>query len=124
MKLPLTGIAPIDDYVKNVHTGKIPACNYVKLAVKRHIRDMNAKDFPYVFNADRALHFFQFCTLLKHYEGEFAGKPLVLEPWQMFVFGSIFGWVDKKSGYRRFRTVTIEIPKKNGKALDVFQSFF
>ena len=40
----------------------------------------------------------------------------MLEPWQQFIVGSLFGWKEK-DGFRRFRTAYIEIGKGNGKAL-------
>lgn len=57
----------------------------------------------------------RFFGLLRHSKGEWAGKPLVLTPWQGFVVGSVFGWL-RKDGTRRFRTVYQEVPRKNGKS--------
>ena len=38
-----------------------------------------------------------------------------MEPWQVFILTTVFGWVDDK-GRRRFKTAYIEVPRKNGKS--------
>jgi phage terminase large subunit-like protein len=47
--------------------------------------------------------------------GEFEGQPFVLNGWESFVIGSIFGW-KRKDGTRRFRTAYIETGKGSGKS--------
>jgi len=110
----MTGLNEIDGYVAGVQNGSINTCKFVKQAVERHVKDLERADI--YFSAKHAEAFYKFCSNLRHYEGKWAGKPLILEPWQKFVFGSIFGWIEKKTGLRRFREVYIEIPKKNGKS--------
>lgn len=44
------------------------------------------------------------------------GRPIHLEPWQKFVLASIFAWVDKTTGFRRFRNAYIQVARKNGKS--------
>lgn len=46
----------------------------------------------------------------------FAGKPLILKPWQCWLVSKPFGWVNKATGVRRFRETYIEISKGNGKS--------
>ena len=47
--------------------------------------------------------------------GEWAGSPFTLEPWQVFIVGSLLGW-KRANGTRRFRTGYLEVPRKNGKS--------
>jgi phage terminase large subunit-like protein len=54
-------------------------------------------------------------TFCSHTKGELTGKPLLLEEWQKEIVGNIFGWKNKKTGLRKYRTVFIEVPRKNGK---------
>lgn len=63
--------------------------------------------------ANRAIRFFP--DVLRLAEGEHAGHPFVLQPWQAFVQGSLFGW-KAADGFRRFRVAYIEIGKGNGKS--------
>lgn len=95
-------------------------CNaYVRLAVKRFRADMErSKDpsFPFRFDRVKAQRFIDFCESLKQYKDRFAGTPLHLEPWQVFIFGNIYGWVYKNTGLRRFRKAFIFVARKNGKS--------
>lgn len=63
--------------------------------------------------AQRACDFFP--RFLCHTKGPMAGKPFDLEPWQIKVTRDIFGW-KRADGSRRYRTVYIFIPRKNGKS--------
>lgn len=54
----------------------------------------------------------RFC---KHHKGEWAGKPLLLEEWQKAIVVQAFGWM-RRDGTRRYRTVYIEVARKNGKS--------
>jgi phage terminase large subunit-like protein len=65
--------------------------------------------------ADRAVNFIeQFCT---HVKGELAGKAFILEKWQKDdIVRPLFGWKSKETGYRKYRTCYVEIPRKNGKS--------
>lgn len=62
--------------------------------------------------AERAIRFF---GQLSHTIGQWEGKPFDLIPWQEQIARDVFGIVDRKTGFRQFRRVYIEIPKKNGK---------
>lgn len=62
--------------------------------------------------AQKAIDFFPAC--LKHIEGELAGQPFVLEPWQQAIIGNTFGWL-RADGTRRYRVVSVFVPGKNGK---------
>lgn len=56
-----------------------------------------------------------FCAILRHFEGEFAGRQFVLSDWQAFdIIIPVFGW-RQPNGTRRFRRVHNWVPKKNGK---------
>lgn len=70
----------------------------------------------YYFDKDashKAISFIQ--TFITHTKGELTGKPFLLEEWQKEIVGDIFGWKNKDTGFRKYRTVFIEVPRKNGK---------
>ncbi len=102
-------------YIDDVQTGKRIAGKLEKKAVERHINDLeNAPEKGLIFSkkvAQKALAFF---TLLKHFEGEWAGQEFVPEGWQCFIIISIFGWL-RADGRRRFKESYIEVARKNGK---------
>lgn len=58
-----------------------------------------------------------FFEKLKLIEGEKAGQPFKLEPWQEAIVGAMYGWKSKKTGLRRYREVFIYVPRKNGKTM-------
>jgi phage terminase large subunit-like protein len=63
--------------------------------------------------AENVILFFE--TFVTHVEGDLAGKPFKLEPWQKAVLGCLFGW-KRPNGTRRYRKVLIFVPRKNGKS--------
>ena len=65
--------------------------------------------------ADRAVRFIE---NLCHTKGRWSGKPFWLLPWQEQIIRDVFGIV-KEDDTRQFRTAYVEIPKKNGKQLDI-----
>lgn len=91
----------------------------MRLACERHLSDVDAERsgaFPYRFDSGLASSAIDFFGLLNLTKGrQFAGKPFILEPWQAFIVGSLFGWVDTE-GLRRFRWAYNEVPRKNGKS--------
>ena len=62
-------------------------------------------------HAQRAEAFF---SNLKHVKSPFHGKPFVLLPWERQIIRDVYGTL-KEDGTRQYKTVYIEIPKKNGK---------
>ena len=65
--------------------------------------------------ADRAVAFIE--TMLRHSKGDKAGELLLLEEWQKErIVKPIFGWKNKKTHLRKYRTIYVEIARKNGKS--------
>lgn len=65
-----------------------------------------------VERAEFSVSFFHEC--LQFIEGDKAGQPFVLEPWQQAILGCMFGWKNA-DGTRRYREVFLYVPRKNGK---------
>ncbi len=105
-------------YAEGVASGAIPACKWVKLACKRQERDLKAYESGglYQWNPEQANRVCKFIELLTHTKGELAGQRIVLEPWQVFILTTVFGWRRRSDGGRRFRRVYIEVPRGNGKS--------
>ena len=51
----------------------------------------------------------------RHYKGEWAGSPMLLEDWQKLIILEAFGWKNS-DGYRLHRTLWLELARKNGKS--------
>jgi phage terminase large subunit-like protein len=112
-------VAIAEKYAKDVIEEKIPACQWVRKACQRQIEDRKRskfKEYPWRFDESKAVHFCKFAELLPHVKGRWATENITLEPWQCFIFTTIFGWVSKGDGYRRFRKALVVVPRKNGKS--------
>ena len=122
---------PVSRYASDVLDGKIVAGELVRLACERHFRDLETgADRGLVFDCQSASRVLNFAKMIAHTKGDMAGKPLTLQPWQMFRHGSVFGWkkprdfVDPITGevetklVRRFRYTYHQVAKKNGKTTD------
>lgn len=103
---------PVTQYATDVVSGDVLACRYVTQACQRHIADLARNDVFY--DEELAQKRIRAFGLFRHYKGECAGSAFKLEPWQQFLVGSVYGW-RMKSGQRRFKTVYVEVPRKNGK---------
>ncbi|PPA82582.1 terminase large subunit [Brevibacillus laterosporus] len=104
-------------YAEQVVKGNIIASKKVILACERHLKDLKragTKKFPYVFDEEmghRPVRFIEkYC---KPSKGNY--KQLILQPWQHFILGSLFGWVHKDTRLRRFKEGHIFVGRKNGK---------
>jgi phage terminase large subunit-like protein len=121
---------PVTQYALDVVAGRIVAGQLVRKACERHLRDLAdgherglrwewTNTDPSVMSGKKAVEFF---GLLRHYKGDLGredggkGAFVHLEAWQRFVVGSAFGW-KRADGLRRFRSVYLEVGKKNGKTL-------
>lgn len=115
MNVPQSYIASSKKYIEEVISGVKMVGELEKLAVHRHIDDINySLTLGIYFDERAALKAFSFFPLLRHSKGKFSGKPFTLEPWQCFIIYSLFGW-KRSNGTRRFRKSYIEVARKNGK---------
>lgn len=64
--------------------------------------------------ANRMVKFFP--KMLVHVEGELSGQPFILQPWQQKIVRRLFGWLHKKDGTRKYRTLFVFVPRKMGKS--------
>ncbi len=107
MNLPNGKHHAVAVYAKQVVYGRLrdQCCPYEIKACERHLRDLERQgsdDFPYVFDCTRADRIYQAFAMARQCRGPMQGQPFELEPWQQFDLGSIYGWVHKATGFRRF----------------------
>lgn len=100
-------------YAKDVVSGKILACQWVKLACKRFLDDINSQD--YYFDEKKYNTLTTFTGVMKHYSSGAAGKPFVLEPWEDFIICNIFCLYRVDTRRRKYKTAHISVSRKNGK---------
>ncbi|MED4358722.1 terminase large subunit [Geobacillus stearothermophilus] len=105
-------------YAEQVVKGKIIASKKVKLACKRHLNDLKrqgTKEFPWIFDEEKGHRPIKFIeTFCRPSKGNF--QSLVAQAWQHFIIGSLYGWVHKDTGLRRFKEGLVFVGRKNGKS--------
>lgn len=114
----MTGSERAERYVDGVLSGAIVVCAWVTRACERHRRDQGRIDGLWTWSPEKADHAVKFIELLPHVKGRWGRKrtALLLEDWQCFLVSSIFGWLAKDTGLRRFQEAYICVPRKNGKS--------
>jgi phage terminase large subunit-like protein len=106
----------IDFYIDQVINRKIIVGNSEYNAVKRYLKDLENPKWNFEKNkAYKVINFVQIHC--RHFEGVLAGKRLRLEPFQKFLIWNIYGFIEKETGYRRFKKAWVQISRKNGKTL-------
>ena len=112
-------VATAKQYAEDVVSGKKLACKWTKLACERFFNDIEKSkgDWPYGFFDNLANRYCRAIEKMPHVKGrDWAGLKITLEPWQCFLIVNVFGWAHKETKLRRFRTVYIEVPRKNAKS--------
>lgn len=109
-------------YAEDVVGGKIIQGKEVVLACKRFLDDINSKEFTLnTKEPDFVINVIE--KIFVHSQGEdmdghsLRGKPLLLQPWQIFCVYNLIGFY--KDGIRRYKEALIMIPRKQGKTLFV-----
>lgn len=106
-------------YEDDVLSGKIPACIFVKQAIRRQRDDLkrwSREDSPFYFDQAEGNRVCRFIEYLPHTKGALRGQKIKLEPWQCWILTTIFGWRRRSDNRRRFGRVYIEVPRGNGKS--------
>lgn len=106
----------VTEYVKQIEAGNIITSKRVYKQYKKLAEEI-ANPGQYIFDekkANRPIEFIErFC---KHSKGEWAGQPVRLELFQKAYISALFGFVDKGTGYRRYKESFFMVARKNGKS--------
>lgn len=103
-------------YCIDVVDGRVDACEWVRRSCQRQIDDLRREDWRWIFDEERASSICEFLECLPHVKGLWPSKTIVLQPWQIFILTTIFGWIDKTDKTRRYRRALVVIPRKNSKS--------
>lgn len=107
-------------YARQVLAGKIVAGKLTKLACKWMLDDLKLskkRTFLWVFDNDTAEGWLVGIQQFHHIKGEWAkrNERIHLEDWQCFWVAMIFGWLKRKTRYRRFIEGLLFCARKNAK---------
>lgn len=107
---------PVTKYARLVLDGTIVQGPYVRLACKRHMDMLDSQGPVWVWNPDKAQRWIDFFPDLLTVEENGETVPFYLLDWEVFVAGSIGGWIDARTGYRLYKRAYIEGAKGCGKS--------
>lgn len=109
-------------YARDVDSGKKIACVEIKAAARRFLDDIKRKDLElHTKEPDFVINVIQ--NFIRHNTGEdlkgrsLVGKPLILEPWQIFIVYNVVGFYWKGTKERRFKEAFDMMARKTGKTL-------
>lgn len=110
-----------NEYIASVLAGKEVVCEWVRLACQRQVNDLArwATDGPYRFDeaaANRICWFAEQLTHVKSSVATQAGQKIRLQPWQVFILTTVYGWLWRDSNTRRFRRAFLLVGRGNGKS--------
>lgn len=105
------------EYADAIASGKIRTSKKVATVYAQLADEIRNPRAPYIFDNKRAtkpIRFVeQFC---RHSKGEWAGRPVNLELFQKAYISALFGFIDERTGYRRYTESLFMVARKNGKS--------
>ncbi len=106
-----------DGYISRVMDGTEIVCKTVRLAVERHVKDLEQSrsnpQYPFYYEPKAGA---RVCRMVEVLRPSKWPTPIVLGPWQVAMFLMLYGWKQKESNLRRFRIAFIMLPRKTGKS--------
>ena len=114
-----TAVARCYAYAEDVLAGRILACEKVQMACRRFWDDLEKArtdpEYPWRFDEEKAARPVDFMEkFLVPTKGDY--DKMELMGWQCFIQCNLYGWVDKETGYRRYREALILVGTGNGKS--------
>ena len=108
----------IDEYLENMRSGKCIVSKRIRRVYEKLSDDIHNPKDGFIFDekkAQRPIDFIErFC---RHSKGEWASQPLKLELFQKAFISALFGFIDEKSGFRKYRETLFYVARKNGKSV-------
>ena len=105
----------IIEYFNQIKNKEITVSKRVYKQYERLVNNIYSPN-KYIFDeakANKPIEFIEkFC---KHSKGEWAGKPVILEPFQKAYISALFGFINKETGLRRYKESMFYVARKNGK---------
>ena len=102
------------EYANQIERKEIVANRWIKLAVKRVRKDLKRKDLVHDLDAINLVY--KFFSLLK-IQIDDKYRQFDLHPYQSFIILNLFLFVYRESGKRRYTSMFLFIPRKNGKTV-------
>lgn len=108
----------IVEYLEAINSGKVIVSKRIKRQYNKLLDDIENPKGNYIYDDKRGNKPIEFIErFCKHSKGEWAGKPLKLELFQKAFINALFGFIDKDTGYRKYRETLFYVARKNGKSV-------
>lgn len=105
------------EYADLIASGKLRVSKKVATVYAKLADEIRNPRAPYYFDVKKATKPIRFIeTFCKHSKGEWAGKPVTLELFQKAYISALFGFIDERTGYRRYTESFFMVARKNGKS--------
>lgn len=109
----------IVEYWREIESGRVLVSQKVKKVYSKLVQEIESPDpkSKYIFDVKKATKPIRFIEkYCKHSKGEWSGRPVRLELFQKAYISALFGFVDRKTGLRRFTESFFMVARKNGKS--------
>ena len=83
---------------------------------RREKSNKNLEEFPYRFDELEAQRAIDWIEEFKHSKGELAGTRIKAHIFIKFILANVYGWINIKTGYRRFKRMYEQVGRKNAKS--------
>lgn len=106
------------EYWREIKKGSVVVSERVRAVYSRLAREIEhpAKNFPYYFDEEAGERPILFAERFCKQSQGVIGAPLKLELFQKAYIQALFGFLEKETGYRRFRETMFLVGRKNGKS--------
>lgn len=106
----------IREYWEKIQSGEITVCRKIYKQMTKLIRLLDHPYEPWIYDEELANIGIEFIEEhCKQFEGEWIGQEIELLLWQKCVHQATFGFVNKYTGYRKYKEVLVIVGRKNGK---------
>ena len=120
----------IEEYYKWIQENPDKVCQKIKKQYTKLVDNLKKEQkvtfvnkgieetHTYIFDEKKSLRCIHFIEkYCKQSKGRWAGKPLKLELFQKAMLQSLFGFVDKDTGLRKYKKAIFFVARKNGKSV-------
>lgn len=108
---------PLLVYLEKIESGEQVVSYKVRKVIEKLVYDIKDEDSEYYYDhkvATKAIAFIE--NFVRHYKGSQAGKPFILELWQLVIVSAFFGFIHKETKLRKYRELLLIVARKNGKS--------
>lgn len=105
-------------YWDAIESGQVTASRRVRAVYGRLVKEIREPDpaSPYYFDEEAGARPIEFAERFCNQSQGVIGAPLVLELFQKAYIQALFGFLEKETGFRRYRETLFLVGRKNGKS--------